>query len=52
MWKSRNYAGLFRNRDGINPGRWGFYVLGLEVGSRNPGNLVGVMLKRVGLWPW
>jgi hypothetical protein len=52
MWRNKDYCGLFRNRAGIIPGRWGFYILGLEVGSRNPGNKVGVFLKRIGLWPW
>jgi hypothetical protein len=42
----------FRNRRGIVPGRWGFYVLGFEFGSRNSGNWFGVFLKRIGLWPW
>jgi len=52
MWRSRNYIGIFRNRPSVVPGRWGFYVLGLEIGSRNPGDPVGVWLKRIGLWPW
>ena len=45
-------VGIFRNRKGIVPGRWGFYVLGFEVGSRRPGDRFGMWLKRVGLWPW
>jgi hypothetical protein len=36
----------------INSGRWGFYILGFEVGSRDPGDKVGIWLKRVGVWPW
>lgn len=43
---------IFRNRDGIRPGRWGFQILGFAFGSRNPGNWFGVLLKRIGLWPW
>lgn len=42
MWRSKDFAGLFRNRPGVIrdipgrllPRRWGFYVLGLEVGDR------------------
>jgi hypothetical protein len=52
MWKSREYCGLFRNLSHIRPGRWGFFILGFEVGSRNPDDPVGVFLKRWGLWPW
>ena len=44
--------GLFRNRKDVRPGRWGGYFLGLEIGSRNPGNPFGVWLKEHGLWPW
>jgi hypothetical protein len=51
MWLTSGY-GIFRNRPGVRPGRWGVYVLGVEFGSRNPGNRFGVFLKRVGLWPW
>lgn len=47
-----HYAGIFRNRPEVRPGRWGFYFFGLEVGSRNPGDPVGVWLKAHGLWPW
>ena len=43
---------IFRNLPGIKPGRWGFGVLGIEVGSRSPDDPVGVWLKKVGLWPW
>jgi hypothetical protein len=43
---------IFRNLPGIIPGRWGFGSYGYEFGSRNPGDLVGVFLKRIGLWPW
>lgn len=52
MWRCGSYAGLFRNQVGILPGRWGFYILGLEVGSRNPQDRVGVWLHRHGLWRW
>ena len=45
-------VGIFRNKPGIRPGRWGFYVWGFEFGSRNPGDPIGVFLKRVGPWPW
>lgn len=48
-WRSRNYCGLFRNSPGILPGRWGFFVLGFEFGSRNPGDPVGVWLYQLGL---
>ena len=51
-WKSRNYAGLFRNSKNVIPGRWGFFVLGLEIGNRAPGSKFGMWLKRVGLWPF
>lgn len=44
--------GIFKNCPGIIPGRWGFYILGFEFGSRNPGNQFGAWLKKVGLWPW
>lgn len=52
MWRSKSYCGIFRNKPGIIPGRWGFYVLGFEFGSRNPGNKFGQWLKRIGAWPW
>ena len=52
MFRSGDYCGLFRNKPGIKPGRWGFYILGFEVGSRNPSDRFGVFLKRTGLWPW
>lgn len=45
-------VGIFRNLPNIKPGRWGFYAFGFEFGSRNPGDPIGVWLKRVGLWPW
>lgn len=34
LWHTRNFFGLFRNRPGIIPQRWGGYVLGFEVGWR------------------
>ncbi len=52
MWRETPRCGLFHNKPGVKPGRWGFYVLGFEFGSRQPGNWFGVFLKRVGLWPW
>lgn len=52
MRKHDGICGLFRNRKEVIPGRWGFWFLGIEVGSRNPGNWFGVFLKRVGLWPF
>lgn len=48
----KELIGIFRNRPGIVPGRWGFYILGLEIGSRNPKDPVGVWLWRHGLWRW
>lgn len=50
-WNERR-VGVFRNLPHIVPGRWGFFILGFEFGSRNPGNKFGTWLKRVGLWPW
>jgi len=53
MRKENGYCCLFRNQHGkVIPGRWGFRVLGFEFGSRNPGDRVGVFLKKIGLWPW
>lgn len=52
LWLTGNYCGLFRNSKDVIPGRWGFYILGFEVGSRNPGDKFGCFLKRVGLWPF
>lgn len=42
LWRTRDFAGLFRNKPGVVkwrrgrllPRRWGFYVLGLEIGDR------------------
>jgi len=45
-------VGIFRNLPHVKPGRWGVYILGLEIGSRNPQDRVGVWLKAHGLWPW
>jgi hypothetical protein len=50
LWLDKSYYGLFRNKPGVIPGRWGFYILGFEFGSRQPGNKTGVFLKRFGLW--
>lgn len=44
--------GLFKNLPHVIPGRWGFYILGFEFGSRNPGNKIGVWLKNHRLYPW
>jgi hypothetical protein len=52
MWKQGHYYGLFRNKEGILPGRWGFFILGFEVGSRMPQDPIGVWLRNHGLWPW
>lgn len=55
VWHMRKYdgvCGLFRNSKEVVPGRWGFWFLGIEFGSRNPKDPFGVWLKRVGLWPW
>ncbi len=52
MWRSKDRCGIFRNKAGVIPGRWGFYILGFELGSRNSGKWFGVLLKRAGLWPW
>ena len=51
MWRERQFFGIFRNRPYIQ-GRWGFYFLGFEFGSRHPGNRTGIWLKKHGLWPW
>lgn len=51
-WKMVGGIGIFRNRPGIIPGRWGWYCWGIEFGSRDPGDRVGVFLKWCGLWPW
>ena len=45
-------CGLFRNVDGVKPGRWGFYIYALEIGSRRPGDRIGVFLRKCYLWPW
>ncbi len=45
-------VGIFRNLPYVIPGRWGFFILGFEFGSRNPGNRFGAWLKRIGLYPW
>lgn len=47
MWYKGNYAGLFLNSEGVIPGRWGFYILGLEFGSRNSRDSVGLFLYAV-----
>ena len=55
-WKIRylmgDFYGIFRNRQSVNGGRWGFYFLGIEFGSRNPGNRFGLLLAKLGLWRW
>lgn len=45
-------AGIFRNPPHLLPGRWGFYVLGFEFGSRNSATRFGTWLYKSGLWPW
>lgn len=42
MWSSKDYCGIFRNHPEVVkwipgkvlPRRWGFYILGLEIGDR------------------
>jgi hypothetical protein len=50
-WKDKR-IGIFRNLPGVIPGRWGFFIFGLEIGSRQPGDPFGTWLKDHGLWPW
>lgn len=45
-------CGRFTNLPHIIPGRWGWYWYGFEFGSRNPGDPVGVWLKKYKWWPW
>lgn len=52
VWYSGSRYGIFRNKRGIYPGRWGFYLLGIEFGSRDPRNKFGLWLNRMGLWRW
>lgn len=52
QFRRREKCGMFRNRPGIIGGRWGFYFLGVEFGSRNPGNRFGLLLAKLGLWRW
>lgn len=33
-------------------GRWGFFIGGFEVGSRDPRDPLGCLLKDARLWPW
>lgn len=54
-WFNNSRFGIFRNRGGSECrwcGRWGFYILGYEFGSRNHRDKFGMWLKRTGLWPW
>lgn len=44
-------CGVFKNRPGVIPGRWGIWCYGFEIGSRNP-SAFGRWLKNHGLWPW
>lgn len=53
VWRwmlSRRYlgsrVGIFRNLPHVKPGRWGFYLLGFEVGSRNPQDPGGRLAHR------
>ncbi len=52
MRSVNGYCGIFRNMKTVIPGRWGFWILGFEFGSRNPGDKFGIWLKHVGLWPF
>jgi len=53
IWRRQDpFIGIFRNLSHVNPGRWGFFIGGFEVGSRNPDDKVGRWLKAHGLWPW
>lgn len=52
MWRSKQRCGIFRNLPHVRPGRWGFFFLGFEFGSRNPGNKFGLFLRAIGVWPW
>jgi hypothetical protein len=54
---SRGYGdsriGIFRkNLPGVITGRCGFFIFGLEIGSRNPGDPVGSWLIRHRIWRW
>lgn len=51
-WHTKCWIGVFRNSPEVIPGRWGFYFFGIEFGSRDPGDRVGVWLKNHYLWPW
>lgn len=52
FWNEKR-IGIFRNiPDCAYRGRWGFYILGFEVGSRNHRDPLGMWLNRVGLWRW
>lgn len=51
--------GIFRNNrasrgyPSFGPGgRWGIFILGLEIGSRDPGDPLGCWLVDHGLWRW
>ena len=52
VWIMRDWCGIFKNLPHVKPGRWGFYIGGLEVGSRQPDDKVGVWLINKGLWRW
>lgn len=52
MRRDNGWCGIFRNLPHVRPGRWGFWFLAIEFGSRNPGDRFGLWLKRWGLWPW
>lgn len=52
MRLEKDWYGIFRNLPNVRPGRWGFYCLGVEFGSRDPDHWFGLLLRRFGLWPW
>jgi len=51
-WVMKDWCGVFGNLPQVKPGRWGFYIMGIEIGSRQPGDKTGVWLIRHGLWRW
>jgi hypothetical protein len=56
MMSDKGNFGIFRNSKQVVPGRWGIYICFyfgvLEIGSRNPRDKIGCLLKNIGLWPW
>lgn len=45
-------VGYFKNVDIQPQGRWGIYILGFEIGSRDNRDPVGLWLREKGLWRW